>query len=208
MSQVRVTEEGLRRARTLSQQGMGRAGEALTTLLGHPVALEVSSVDVLPFDTVAELMAGATADGTAGLRCQFSGELKGDILLVLPPATVLRLLEVLLGTPATPRRLSEQEESAIQEVGNILASSFLSELGDRLGQRMMHSSPQLRFGKISDLMGSSPQDVTDRAREVLVVQARFVDAGRAIEGRFFVLPELPALQAAVEGLGGAAEGAA
>ncbi len=202
VSQATVTEESLQRMRDICERGMQRASEALTGLLGHPVRVEGARVQSVPPDAALDLMGGAAQDGMAALRCRISGDLRGDIVLIFPLASVFRMLQALLGAPAGPRLLSAQEESAVEEVGNILASSFLSELGDRLGRRVTHSSPLLRLGVISQMMDSVRHDVAGRGLEVLVAHARFTDAERAIQGRFFVLPELLSLQATLERPGG------
>ncbi len=196
---MQLTERGLQNVQALSARGMRRASEALTALLGHPVQLDVSSVQTLPPRRVLDLMAGANTGGMAGLQCQISGEMAGDMLFLFPQATVFRMLQALLGRPAEPRLLSGEETSALQEVANVLASSFLSELGDRLGRRVLHSTPLLRLGSVADVLEPMQQDVSRRGVEVLVIQAGFADPDRAIEGRFFVLPELLSLQAVVEG---------
>lgn len=195
---MHLSKRGLRNVQELSARGMRRASQALTALLGHPVQLDVSSVQTLPPRRLLDLMAGANTEGMAGLRCQISGEMAGDMLLLFPQATVFRMLQALLGRPAEPRPLSGEETSALQEMANVLVSSFLSELGDRLGRRVLHSTPLLRLGSVAEVLEPVRQDVSRRGVEVLVVQAGFADPDRAIEGRIFVLPELLSLRAVME----------
>jgi chemotaxis protein CheC len=105
------------------------------------------------------------------------------------------MLRVLLGTHEGPRSLSGEERSAVQEVGNILASSFLSGLGDLLGKPLMPSPPEIHLDDLKGLMGQVAADLEGHASEILVVQALFEDPEQLIEGRFFVLPEMESLEA-------------
>jgi chemotaxis protein CheC len=130
----------------------------------------------------------------AGLRIRIHGEGGGWILILLPLPTVYRLLQVLMGTSAEPRALTETERSAVQEVGNIVASSFLSELGDLLGRRFVPSTPEIHLDNIPRLVGDVLASVHALGSEVLVVYALLEEPGRHIEGRVFVVPEVSALE--------------
>ena len=68
-------------------------------------------------------------------------------------ATALRMLEALLGRAVPRAEFGELERSAIQEIGNILASSFLSELGEATGQRLIPSPPRLLLEDTERVMG-------------------------------------------------------
>ena len=107
-----------------------------------------------------------------------------------------------MGTPAEPRVLTETERSALQEVGNIVASSFLSELGDVLGRRLVPTAPEIQLDDIPRLV----RDVIAGARafgsDVLVVQGLLEDPERHIEGRVFVVPDLTTLEPTVHGASG------
>jgi chemotaxis protein CheC len=181
--------------RDLSEHSLGRAAQSLSALLGHPVRLAVSRITSVSSGELPALLAAAGAGVTAGLRVQIEGETGGQIIILFPLGTVLRMLRVLLGAHERPRSLSEEERSAVQEVGNILASSFLSGLGDLLGKRLMPSPPEIHLDDLKVMMGQVAADLTEHASEILVVQALFQDPEQLIEGRFFVLPEMASLEA-------------
>lgn len=194
-----ISQATLGRLRALSDRSMHRAGESLTSLLGHPVRLEVSGIERLPASTLPALATGGSAEHMAGLRFQITGEAGGDMVLLFPRSTIFRMLGRLLGRSADPRPLSEEERSALQEVGNILVSSFLSELGDLLGRRLIPSPPQAYFDDVPRLIQEVIREVGGGDSEILVVQARFTDAAQEIEGRFLVLPEMASLLAMIHG---------
>jgi chemotaxis protein CheC len=122
---------------------------------------------------------------------------------LLSRPTIYRLLQLLMGTPANPRDLTEIERSAVREVGNLLASSFLSELGDLVGRRLMPSPPELHFEQVPRVVREVLASLHALAAEVVVIQARLEDAGGDIQGRFFVVPEVGVLEPIARG---AAEG--
>ncbi len=197
----KINQRTLRKLRSLSTRSMRRAGEALTALLNHPVRMEVSGVYRLAADALPDWAAEAGTEGLAGLRIQISGESGGEMVLLFPRRTIYKMLRALLRRPEGERPLSVKEQSAIQEVGNILASSFLSELGDLLGRRLLHSPPELHLANIPQLIQEAVETVKDQGSEVLVVQGLFEDLEQEITGRFFVVPEMASLHAMIHQAG-------
>ncbi len=62
--------------------------------------------------------------------------------MLLPPASRDALLSALLGDAAG---IEPQAESALREVGNIVASHALSAMGELLGASVLPSTPQLEL---------------------------------------------------------------
>jgi chemotaxis protein CheC len=181
--------------RILSEHSLQRAGQSLTALLGHPVWLAVSGITAVSVDALPALLATADTGAMAGLRFQIAGETGGQIIILFPLRAVLRMLRLLLGAGEEPRSLSDQERSAVQEVGNILVSSFLSGLGDLLGKRLLPSPPEIHLNDQPGLTRQVMADLAEQGSEVLVVRALFEDPEQRIEGHFFVLPEMVSLEA-------------
>jgi chemotaxis protein CheC len=187
-----IGQDRVARIRDLSERSMRRAGDALTTLLGRPISLAIVEIQSL---TAAEgILQRERGDQGAsiGLDFKIAGYTGGHALILLPQPAVFKVLHLLLGRSAEPHELDSLERSAIQELGNILASSFLSELGDLTGRRFMHSVPQIHLGDARSRMEELLENFRTISSEVLVIQARFVDSIRQLEGGFFVLPELAA----------------
>ena len=187
-----VGQDRAARIRDLSERSMRRAGDALTTLLGRPVSLAI--VEIQPLSAAEEILkrAGGEPGASVGLDFKIAGYTGGCALILLPQPAVFTVLQLLLGRSAEPHELDGLERSAIQELGNILASSFLSELGDLTGRRFMHSVPQIHLRNARSHMQELLANLRTISSEVMVIQARFEDPIRQLEGGFFVLPELAA----------------
>jgi chemotaxis protein CheC len=162
-------------------------------MLGCPLCLTVTAVG----DPLASALP-AVADDVEGrpvavLRVRIDGGGRGWALILLPISALYPVLQRLLGTPGEPHDLTEIDRSAVLEFGNVLASSFLSELGDRLGRRVLPSPPELHLDDVRPPV----RDVLAWARaldsEVGVVQARLEVSGRGIEGQVFVVLDVGAL---------------
>ena len=185
----------LARIRGLSERGLARAAESLGRMLGNPVRFagqEIRSLRSSALPALADAVGGGGS--LAVLRIEIHGEGNGWILILLPFPTVYHLLQALMGIPAEPRDLTETERSAIQEVGNIVASSFLSELGDRLGRRLLPSAPEIQLDNVPRVVRGVLASVRDLGSDVLVVQAVLEDRERCIQGRIFVVPAFSAFE--------------
>jgi chemotaxis protein CheC len=162
-------------------------------MLGNPVRFADSEIQSRRSSALPAL-ADAVGGSLAVLRIEIHGEGSGWILILLPLPTVYRLLQALMGIPAEPRDLTETERSAIQEVGNVVASSFLSELGDRLGRRFLPSAPEIHLDNVPRVVRGVLASVRDLGSDVLVVQAVLEDRERRLQGRIFVVPAVSALE--------------
>ncbi len=189
----RIPDLAVTRFRAASQESLRRAGESLSELLGHPVRLTVSAISAVPVGALPGLTAEGVSGPMAGLQVRFSGGAGGQIVILLPLATVFRMVNVLLKTQVRLLSLSETERSAVQEVGNILASSFLSGLAELLGKRLVPTPPELYVEDFPRLMQQVMADFEGKGSEVLMIEAIFEDPGQRFEGRFFVLPEAASL---------------
>ena len=190
-----IRQATLVKLRAVSEHSLGRAAQSLTALLGHPVRLAVSGITTVSMDALPGLLAAAGTGVMAGLRFQIAGETGGQIIILFPGRTIFRMLRMLLGTQEEPRSLSDQERSAIEEVGSILVSAFLSGLADLLGKRLLPSPPEIHLDDLKALMQQVTEDLKEQGSEVLVVQALFEDPEQRIEGQFFVLPDMVSLEA-------------
>jgi chemotaxis protein CheY-P-specific phosphatase CheC len=186
------------RLRLLSERSLQRAGETLAVLLGHPVRLAVSEVGIIPLRDLAQL--GEAAGGiVGGARFEITGEGRGQMMIVFPLPTLARMLEALLGRSAEGTALGPAERSAVQEVGNIVVSSFLNGVSDLLNKRLLPTPPRFQYGPMRDLVGEVVAALGPDTQTVLLVQAVFQDERGQVLGRFYVVPRVPALE---EWLGG------
>ena len=199
INQGAMDEESLDQLRLLSQRSLGCAGDSLAALLQHSVQLTVSSIGVVSVSDLTGLLVRDGEARMAGLRFHITGEGAGQIVLLFPLPTIFRMLRVLLGVEEESRSLSGFERSAVQEVGNIVVSSFLSGLGDLVGKRLFHTPPEIHLDDSQGLVREVLANVKEQGAGVLVVQALFEDPERRIEGRFFVLPEFTSLQSMLHG---------
>ena len=193
---------GLARVRELSERGLSRAAESLGRMLGSSIRLTLREIRHVPSRDLPALVEHGDSSPVIGLTIRIQGQGGGWIFVVFPVHAIYGLLRALMRTPMEPHDLTGLELSAVQEVGNVLASSFLSELGDRLGRRLMPSAPEIHLTNLSRIVRDMLASPHALDTELLVVQARLEDVERNIEGRFFAVPEVRALEPITGAAGG------
>ena len=110
--------------------GTGNAGTALSQMIGEEVQITLPEVHIMGYNEAIEWIGGPEAI-TAGVLSQLKGDLNGIILTVQKLDFVNLVLHSILGISIS--KLSELEElqiSALTEVGNIMASSFVNAMGN------------------------------------------------------------------------------
>jgi len=153
--------------------GTGHAATAMADILGRKITITVPQVDLVTFDHVADFV-GGSEQVLACVYLEVMGDLPGTVLVMFDRPTACRLLTTLI-SEETPdfSNLSPLQQSALQEIGNILAGSYLSALGDFTDQRMLVSVPNLAVD-MADAVFSVPMIkigcISDYA---LLIQATF-----------------------------------
>ncbi|MDJ0789368.1 MAG: chemotaxis protein CheC [Myxococcota bacterium] len=140
-----IAPHGIDRIRELVSIGAGHASRALGDLLGLPCRMRVPLVRMLPIERLDAPFAGAARlhEGQlTGIFFGVDGGVGGTLGILFEPATRKAVLEQLLGQPERDVP-PETAESALREVGNILASHMVSAVAGVVGDTILPSVPRL-----------------------------------------------------------------
>lgn len=116
--------------------GMGKAGAALADVFAGFVHLRVPEIKVVGAAAIAETRDRLlrTYDRVSLMHQEFFGELAGDIAVVYGPASYAALRAV-LGFDDREGNGRRQREELLLELGNALAATCVSEIGEQIGLR-------------------------------------------------------------------------
>lgn len=193
----KLSEGELDFLRELSNIGVGHAATALSQLIGRQVGMRVPKVTIVDLSSVPELMGGSEKI-VSGVYLQVLGDARGGILLIFPDESSKALLKLLL--KGEEDSLSEMGMSTLKEVGNILASAYLSVLGNMLDITLIPSIPSLAHdmvGAVVDLVLINLGEVGDTA---FVFETEFYDIAEDIKGHFFLLPDPDSIDVIMEAI--------
>lgn len=196
-----LTEEHLDALREVSNIGVAHAATALSQLIGRSISLQVPKVLITDITKVPAALGGAEKI-VVGIYLQMLGDARGNILIILPRESALKLLSRLLPREKSEGTLlTELEISALKEVGNILASAYLNALGALMRKTLIPSVPVLSFdmaGAVIDYVLIELGEVGDLA---LMVETEFFGEDEKISGQFFLLPDPESLKVILTSIG-------
>lgn len=162
----------------LANVGAGHAAGALARLLGCTVWMDPPRVRIA--SRRGEEPGGALAATTSGVFFEVEGGIGGTFGVLFPRRARETLLQALVGDP-DPH--SEEAESALREVGNILASHALSAVADLTGDRVLPSLPVLAEEGAGAVLG------TRQARgEPVRIESRLVDGAGGLRSLLVWIP--------------------
>jgi len=135
--------------RELANIGSGKASTALSSLLGRSVDITVPAARVLPMADAVTAVGDPEADAT-GVVLGVVGDMGASVLLLFTPQDA-ELMCGMLGVEAG----TEIGDSALQEIGNIVGTSYINALAEMTGMALEPTPP----GVASDMLGAIVQTV-------------------------------------------------
>jgi chemotaxis protein CheC len=187
--------------REIANIGSGHAATALSQLLGRPIEIGYSEalLTVLA-EAIDRIGAPMSRSALVDTPIQADG---GTVLLVFPDDTGEQLCE-LLGTNLD----EEMGRTALQEVGNILATSYLNAIVEMTGMELEPEPPTVEIDLLGQLLsqsaasGGSPTDPTVLMRSQLTVEAS------TAKFSFLFVPRIGSVETLLDRLGVGTEQAA
>ncbi len=187
-----LTEVQLDALKEVSNIGMGHAATALSQMIGQRITLRVPRVSVTEINAVPDHLGGAETL-LVGITLQILGDARGNIMLLFPQESARRLLGCLLNRDERRLEMDELEVSALKEVGNILASTYLSAIGSLLHKTLIPSVPLLAYDMAGAVVDYVLIDLSQEGHLALMVETDFSAPGTGdenhIRGHFFLMPD-------------------
>nr|WP_306220680.1 chemotaxis protein CheC [Cohnella sp. WQ 127256] len=181
--------------------GAGNAATALSTLLNKPVDMAMPQVNFLPFEAISERVGGSEAVVVA-IFLRVEGDAPGNMFFIINREPARRILQGLLGFDAAENDdYSELELSALNEIGNILAGSYLTSLADFTGLRMSPTVPSLAVDMAGAILSYGLLQFGTMGDDALLIDTTFLEGPQEAEGHFFFIPDPESFEKLFRALG-------
>lgn len=177
-----LTDMQLDALRELANIASGTAATALSQLLGREVELNVPRALALPLADAVDACGPAEAP-VVGVVFPIDGEIEALMLLLIPALQAAVLCE-LLGVEAG----TEVGDSAMQEVGNILGTSYLNGLAAMTGLRLEPSPPHVKSDMLAAIVSTLLAQTAGDDDLALVLDSELDVQGDHCSISFLLLP--------------------
>ncbi|HPU30455.1 MAG TPA: response regulator [Syntrophorhabdaceae bacterium] len=126
---------------------MGRAAEALSSLLEKKIILKVPHFEIMAATELTDYFANNLNEVGVAIQQRFTGIINGVATLALPYKDAVFLVRELISTDKELERLAPSEQTVLAEVGNIVLNGAISILSNQLKTRLAISIPDVYLKK-------------------------------------------------------------
>lgn len=140
---------------------MGSAAAVLSEMVSEEVGLSVPEFDFLPREEAAKAFDPENERKMSGIIQSISGALTGDALLMFPEEKALSIVRILLGDTVPVESLTEMEQEALCEIGNIILNSVIGSVANMLKKEIESSLPHFICGSTSEVFASDSENRDD-----------------------------------------------
>ncbi len=175
--------------REIGNIGAGNAATALAKMLNKKIDMKVPQIRVMKFSEVSDVLGGAETE-VAGILLGVRGEINGNILFVLDLLSARLLVNILMGNPANKEiAFDSMECSALQEIGNILAGSYLSSLSNLTNLKIYADVPGLAIDMAGAILSVPAIEFGKSSDTALYIENEFTYGTDSVIGDFFLVPD-------------------
>ena len=186
--------------------GTGNAVTSLSRMLGKKIEMSPPVLNILDINEVEEYMGGPEVEVTS-VVLTLSRDMRGVVVFVLEQKFADVALDLLLGTNNHYRSeegsiyMSEIEISAVQELGNIMASSYINAIAQMTGMAVELSTPVMSNDMVGSVL-SVPYAISEEiGAKSLFIEGNFYNAEQDIKSYIILMPATESLEKMLEILG-------
>jgi chemotaxis protein CheC len=175
--------------REIGNVGAGNAATALSQILNKRIDMTVPEISILPLGEVPEVVGGPDAM-VAGVYLRVYGPAPSSILFLLPRDSAFYLVDMLMGREhGTTVELNAMDESALMEIGNILAGAYLNALSYFTKLTLLPSIPALAMDMAGAILSVILIQLGQMGDHALVIETEFSSDNDGVKGHFFLIPD-------------------
>jgi chemotaxis protein CheC len=177
----------------LGNIGAAHAATTLSQMLGSTIEMSVPAIRIVDLAHLGDYMGEESA---AMVAFELQGDIPhgGYILFYITRGSAVRLTNTMLGMTEMNRPMTEMDESALLEVGNIMVSAFLDATAELLGMVMLPSPPALTIDMAHAAMQSLIAQMQEETNEVLLFSTELVCEEHRIDSDIIMMPETSTLE--------------
>lgn len=178
--------------------GSGNAVTALASMLSKKINMKVPKVRIIEFKDVSTVL-GKEEELVVGIYLNLKGDIEGNIMFILDMESAHNLVNMLLNKD--DEELDNISLSALSEVGNIVASSYVNSLSLLTGLKITVSVPSLAIDMAGAILSVPAIQFGLVSDQVLFIETIFEEGNFAVKGNLFLLPDIESFEKMLSSLG-------
>ena len=180
---------------------LGEAAASFADIVHEEIQMTVPVVELLPRAELVRQLQCLPRQGTSTKLCSIAqrfdrqqGGLSTEAILLFPEHGSLEIVRRMLGDSSpSAEQISELEQDALAEVGNIIINSCMNSLAQIFGTEMIGTLPGVRSAQPDELFAGHPG-----SEMVLMARIGMNMLTQQISGYVLFVMEMSALQTGIE----------
>ena len=168
--------------------GAGNATTAIANMLNMRINMHVPKVELLPVEKIGSSI-GAEDEVIVGIMLGVEHDIDGSMMFLMDMPSAHILVNRLMMRPADYNEdFDEMDLSAIKEIGNIIAGSYLSALSSLTNMVIMPTVPYVAVDMAASILSVPAIQFGMMGDNALMIKTEFDDEF-AVNGYFILMPE-------------------
>ena len=187
----------------LGNIGAGNATTAIATMLNLTIDMKVPKVELKAVEDLGSAIC-PEEETIVGIFLEVQNDISGSMMFLLKLDSahylVNRLMGGMGGSEDTAAEFSEMELSAMKEIGNIIAGSYLSALSTMTNLVITPSVPYISVDMAAAILSVPAIQFGQFGDNALLIETEFGD-DVMVEGYFILLPDEDSYDKILQSLG-------
>lgn len=170
--------------------GVGNAASAMSGIVHEEVTMSVPTITFQSRTDAATTLGNKESRNICGISQHYQGAFTTDAILMFPEEKSLEIVRLMVGDSVSMEELTEMEQEAMSEIGNIILNACVGTLANIFKHELQGSLPSYHVGSSSDILevnDNSSQDV------VMMLHIDFVLERHEIHGYVAFLLDMSAM---------------
>lgn len=181
--------------------GAGNAMTALSSMIGQMVDIEVPAVNILGFQEAIDY-AGGPEKTVVGIIVPIKDDIEGEILFLLENDIVELVVSTFFGTSNIDLlNLSPDMTSALTELGNIMAASYVNAIAELTGMKIEVEIPMLSVDMLGAIMSVPAAQMGELSDKLLYIDNLMLIDKVSVKSKMMLLPTVESLDKLLRSLG-------
>lgn len=181
--------------------GIGNAATALSQVLQKETKMSLPAVYILGYNEAIEKM-GSPEEIVAAVLVKMSGEINGIMLFILK----MDFINSVLGSVMSEKikdymELTEIEKSALEEIGNIIISSYVNALSGLTGVAIKLSIPSIAVNMLGGILSVPMAEFGYGTDKLMMINGKFIVDDKVLDSNLLMLPDIQSLNYLMHKLG-------
>lgn len=171
--------------------GVGHAAATMSRMVTEEVTLSVPSIKFQSRWQAAEALGGGGTKRICAVTQRFTGPFSAEAILMFPEDKSLEIVRLMIGDQIPLDELTELEQEALSEIGNIILNSCIGTLANIFGHEFSSSLPVFHLGTSGELL-----NVEERREDhvVMLLHIDFILAKHEIHGYVAFLLDVSSIE--------------